>query len=307
VEPGPDRLLFRVYPIISEEKNLKCIGIEVVKQTQTYFAVRHYGRSSAKPTSYYFPIRIDASTRLLDFQSFVYNIFGDWLRGLSALSKVEIAREYRLPEERKFDLSRLKMRIDDFKSIKEIGEPETEKIIFDEIRNRLPDLPIDEYEPWNDDLKKTIFELTDLLRREFVMGDEERRKMIIDMLNIIVHRADKEIREKIKYDFLEILENLYEDPNVKRSSDLIKVLQALHSYEPSYIMKMMEDSIESWPREDFESRYNDIDIDRYISKDVNRLKELRIYILKSLACATKAQDIEKVERLKKLYDRIRSR
>ena len=307
VEPGPDRLLFRVYPIISEEKNKKCIGIEVVKRPQTYFAIRHSGRSSTKPTSYYFPIRIGASTRLLDFQSFVHNIFGDWLRGLSALSKVEIARQYRLQEERKFDLSGLRMRIDEFKSIKEMSESEIEKIIFDEIRNRLPDLPIDEYEPWSDDLKKTIFELTDLLRKEFAMGDEERRKRIVSMLNIIVHRADTETREKIKHDFLEILENLYENPNVKKSSDLIKVLQALHDYESSYIMKMIKDAIESWTKEDFDSRYNDIEIDRYISEDVNRLKELRSYILRSLAYASKAQDTEKVERLKKLYDRIRSR
>ena len=57
-----------------------------------------------------------------------------------------------------------------------------------------------------------------MLRKEFAMGDEERRKRIVSMLNIIVHRADTETREKIKHDFLEILENLYEDLDMKNLS-----------------------------------------------------------------------------------------
>lgn len=300
----PDGLPFRVYPIVSTEKNLKCVAIEVGESRGRYFAVRYSGRSSKKKPSYYFPLRIGDSNRLVDFHGFVRNIFSNWVMGLSAVSEREIFPSYTLTEERKFDLEKFKMRLNELKSI---DEPETERIIRDELRNSLTDLPYNHVERWSDDIKKTVLELTDLLAKEFRPDNEDLRKRIVDMLYVIAYRADKETLEKIKNDFLDIFERLYADPEVKKSSDLIKLLQVLHYYEPEYIKEMMKDAIEQWSKKDFDSRYRDIEIDRYLWKDVNRLRELRSYILKSLASARKAQDTEKVERLEKLYDIIRSR
>ena len=300
----PDGLPFKVYPIVSTEKGLKCIGIEVGESRGRYFAVRYSGRSSKKEPSYYFPLRIGDSTRLLDFHSFVRSVFSNWVMGLSAVSEKEIFPSYTLTEERKFDLEKFKMRLDELKSI---DEPETEKIIFDELRNSLTDLPYDHVEKWTDDLRKTLVELTDLLLKEFKTDNEDLRKKVMDMLWIITHRADKETLEKIKHDFLGIFEKLYADPKVKKSSYLIKLLQALHYYEPEYIKKMIEDAVEHWSKEDFDSRYRDIEIDKYLWKDFSLLKELRSFILKSLANARNIQDAEKVERLEKLYAIVRSR
>jgi hypothetical protein len=303
----PDGLPFRVYPIISTEKNLRCVAIEVGEPRGRYFAVRYSGRSSKKEPSYYFPLRLGDSNRLVDFHSFVRNVFSNWVMGLSAVSEREIFPSYTLTEEREFDVEKFKMRLDELKSIKGIEEPETERIIRDELRNSLTDLPYDHVKRWTDDLRGTILELTNLLLKEFKTGNEELRKRIMDMLCIIAYRADKETLEKIRHDFLEIFERLYVDPEVKKSSDLIKLLQVLHCYEPDYIKKMIKDAIEQWSKEDFDSRYRDIEIDRYLWKDVNRLMELRSYILKSLATARKSKDMEKIERLEKLYDVIRSR
>ena len=303
----PDGLPFRVYPIISTEKNLKCVAIEVGESRGRYFAVRYSGRSSKKEPSYYFPLRIGESNRLIDFHSFVRNIFSNWVIGLSAVSEREIFPSYTFTEERKFDLERFKMRLDELKSLKDIDEPETERTIRDELRDSLTDLPYNHVEQWTDDLRKAVRELTDLLLKEVKAGNEDLRRRIIDMLYIISHRADKETLEKIKHDFLDMFERLYADPEVKKSSDLIRLLQILHYYEPEYIKKMIKDAIEQWSKEDFDSRYRDIEIDRYLWKDVNRLTELRSHIIKSLATARKVQDMEKVERLEKLYDIIRSR
>ena len=199
------------------------------------------------------------------------------------------------------------MRLDELKKIKSIDESKTERIIRDELRDSLPGLPYNHVEQWTDNLRKAVFELIDLLLKEFKTCNENLREKNMDMLCIIVHRADKETLEKIKHDFLDILERLYDDPKVEKSSDLIKLLQALHSYEPDYIKKMIDDAIEHWSTNVFENRYRDIEIDRYVWKDVNRLRELRLYILESLASARKKQDMIKVERLEKLYNIIRSR
>jgi len=303
----PDGLPFAVYPILSTQKNLKCIGIEVYESRGRYFAVRHFGRSSKKEPSYYFPLRIGSSTRLVDFHSFVRSIFSNWVMGLSSISKSEIFPTYVFKEERKFDIERFKMRLNELRSIKSLGDPETEKIIRVELRNSLTDLPYNHIEQWTEDLRKSILELMNLLSSELKADNEDLRERSMDMLSIIVNRADKTTIEKIKSDFLDTLDRLYQNPKVKKSSDLIKLLQALHYDEPDYIKKMIEDAIEKWSKEDFDTRYHDIEMDKYLWKDVNRLRELRSYILKSLANARKTQNNEKVERLEKLYEIIRSR
>jgi hypothetical protein len=50
------------------EKNLKCVAIEVGESRGRYFAVKYSGRSSKKEPSYYFPLRIGESNRLIDFR-----------------------------------------------------------------------------------------------------------------------------------------------------------------------------------------------------------------------------------------------
>jgi len=302
----PDGLPFRVYPIVSAEKNLKCIGIEIDEPRGRYFAAKHSGRSSKKEQSYYFPLRIGSSTRLVDFYSFVRSIFSNWAMGLSTISKTEILPISTFTEERRFDMGQFRMRLDELKSIKSLGDPETERIIRAELRNSLTDLPYDHAEQWTNDLRETISELTDLLLAELKEDNEDLRKGIMDMLSIITNRADKATLEKIRHDFLETLERLYQSPEVKKSSDLIELLQALHYDEPDYVKKMIEDAIERWSKEDFDSRYHDIEIDKYLRKDAGRLKELRLYILKSLALARKTQNMEKTERLEKLYQMLRS-
>lgn len=303
----PDDLPCRVYPIKSTEKNLKCIGIEVDEPKERYFAIRYWSRRSKKDTSYYLPLRFSESSRFLDFQSFLQKIISKLATGLAAASKEMTFSESTFIEEREFDLGKFKMRIDELKDIKRIGESKTETIIRTELLDSLPNLPQNDLEPWTSSLRNYVLELTDLLLEEFKTADKNLQKTILKMLFHIAYRADKETRERIKFNFLDILEKLYDDAKAEKSSELIKLLQILHSHQPGYIKKMIEDAIERWSKIEFDNRYNEIDVDIYLGKNNKRLREIRSFVFRSLAIAEKAQDMEKVDRLKKLYARIRSK
>jgi len=303
----PDNLPFKVYPIISTEKNLKCVVIEVEESKERYFAIRYWTRRSKKDTSYYLPLRFSESSRFLDFQSFFRNIISNLATGLSVGSKELPFSGYTFTEGREFDLGKFKLRIAELKEIKHIGDPKTESMIRTELRDSLPNLPQNDLEPWTNNLRNATLELVDLLTKEFKTANEPLEKIILRMLNHIAYRADETTLERIKHNFLDKLERVYTDPKAKKSSDLIRLLQILHYNQPDYIKKMIKDAIERWSETEFGNIYNDIDVDKYLGKDDKRLKELRSFILKRQAIAGKSKDMQKVARLEKLYVWIRSK
>jgi len=303
----PDNLPFKVYPIISTEKNLKCVVIEVDESKERYFAIRYWTRRSKKDTSYYLPLRFSESSRFLDFQSFFRNIISNLATGLSVGSKELPFSNYTFTEGREFDLGKFKLRIAELKEIKHIGDPKTESMIRTELRDSLPNLPQNDLEPWTNNLRNATLELVDLLLKEFKAANEPLGKIILRMLSHITYRADETTLEKIKHNFLDTLEKVYADPKVEKSSDIIKLLQTLHYNQPDYIKRMIEHAIERWSKKEFDNIYNDIDIDKYLGKDDKRLEELRLFILKRLATVRKNKDMQKVTRLEKLYVRIRSK
>ena len=303
----PDNLPFKVYPIRSTENNLKCVVIEVDESKERYFAIRYWTRRSKKDTSYYLPLRFSESSRFLDFQSFFRKIISTLATGLSVGSKKLPFSGYTFIEEREFNLVKFKLRIAELKEIKKIGDPKTESMIRTELLDSLPNLPQNDLEPWTSNLRNTTLELIDLLVKEFKTTNEPVERNNLRMLNHIAYRADEITLERIKHNFLDKLERVYANPKAKKSSDLIRLLQILHYNQPDYTKKMIEDAIERWSATEFESIYNDIDIDRYLWKDNKRLEELRLFILTGLAIARKSKDMQKVARFGKVYIRIRSK
>jgi predicted HTH transcriptional regulator len=303
----PDGLPFKVYRVESTSKNLKCVGIEVSKSKERYFAVRYSGRSSRKDSSYYFPLRVGESSRLLDFHSFLRSVFSNWIIGLSTISQASPFLDSTFSETIEFDLEKFKMRIDELKSIKSIGDSETENTIRTELEDSLPYLPQNDLEPWDNSLRNATLELIDLLLEELKTGKKALQQKILKMLYHIAYRADKKTLERIRFNFLDLLEKLYGDLKTEKSSELIRLLQIMHYHQPKYIKKMIDDAIERWNKTDFDSRYDDIDLNAYLGRNNKRLKELRLFLLKSLAKARKAQNVDKMDRLQKLYSTIRSR
>lgn len=301
----PDGLPFDVYPIESTKKNLKCVVIEVQRPRGRYFALRYSSRHSTSQgkRSYYFPMRIGSSTQLLDASSFIRNIFSNWAMGLSEISKQEIFPSYTLTEEREFNLEYVKIRISE---LGDIEERKTRRMLIEELRHILINLPHDHVNSWTDNLRKPVFELLDTLRKEIEIDDRDLKKRILDMLSIIAHRADDKTLKKMEHDFLSILEEFHADPKMEKTSDLIHLLQILHYYDPDYMEKMIKESLEHWSITDFNSRYHDIEIGKYLSGHVDRITELRLYVLKKLEVARKIGNNQMEERFTKMYERIRS-
>jgi len=301
----PDGLSFEAYPIESAEKGLKCIGIEVHKLRGRHFAVRYSGRSSTKEgkLSYYFPMRIGSSSQLLDSFSFIRNIFSNWAMGLSEISKQEIFPSYTLTEKREFDPEEIRTRISE---TGDIEEKKTRRMLIEELRHILTNLPYDHIDSWTENLRKLVFELLGMLRKEIETDDRDLRKRVLDMLSIVTHHADDKTLKKMEHDFLSILEEFYTDPKMEKTSDLICLLQILHHYDPDYMERMIKDSLEHWSIADFNSRYLGIEIGRYLSGHVDRIRELRLYVLKKLEVARKTGNTQMEERFAKMYDRIRS-
>jgi len=300
----PDGLSFETYTIESAEKNLKCIGIVVHKESR-YFAVRYSGRSSRKEskTSYYFPMRIGSSTQLLDSFNFIKNIFSSWAMGLSGISKQEIFPRPTPREKREFNLEYFKMRIAE---LGEIKEENTRRMLVEELRDILTNLPFDHLNPWTESLRKPVYELTDILKKEIATNDSGLRNRILDMLQIIAKRADDKTLKEIERGFLNILEELYVDTKIGKTSDLIHLLQILHHYDPDYMKKMIKDALENWDINDFTNRHNDIEIGKYLSGHADRIKGLRLYVLNKIEIARKTQNHQMRERYETVYNRIRS-
>ena len=303
----PDGLPFRVYPIDSTARSVECIGIEVDRSEARYFAIRHSGRSSRKGSSYYFPLRVGASTRLLDFDSFLRSIVSNWAMGLTAISKTSPFSDYSFSEKSEFDLGKFNMRIKEFGNTKIISDPETASIVRTELEDSLPDLPNNDLEPWNSSLRNATLRLIDLLVKEFKANEKSQKRKILKIVLHIACRADKKTLKRIEDCFLDILEKRYHDSKEEKTSELIKLLQILHNNKAKYIKSMIEEAVEKWSKTEFDGLYNDIDLDAYLGKNRKRLAKLRGFILKSLSTAGKTQDNDKVDRLKKLYARIRSR
>jgi len=302
----PDGLSFEVQSIESTEKGLKCIRIGVGKLRGRYFAVRYAGRKSTKKDklSYYFPMRIGSSSRLLDSFSFIRNIFSNWAMGLSEISKQEIFPKFTLTEEREFDLEYFKIRISE---LGDIEEKKTRRMLIEDLRNYcLTNLPFNHIDPWTENLRKPVFELLDMLRKEIETDDRDLKNRILDMLHIVTKRTDDKTLKKIEHDFLNILEEMYADSKIRKTSDLIRLLQILHYYEPKYMETMIKDAVENWEINDFSNRFNDIEISKYLSGHVGRIKELRLYTLKKLEIARKTGNLRMQDRFEKLYNRIRS-
>jgi len=301
----PDGLSFEVYSIESTEKDLKCIGIGINKLRGRYFTVRYSGRSSKDESnlSYYFPMRIGDSTRLLDSFSFIRNIFSNWAMGLSEISKQEIFPSYLPSEGREFELDNFRIRISEFGAI---TETKTRRMLIEELRNVLTNLPYNHIVTWTDNLRKPVFKLLELLRKEIETDNRELKKRVLDMLHIVALRADNETLKKMENDFLSILEEYYENLKIEKTSDLIRLLQILNYYSPNYMEKMINDSLERWSMSDLDNRFNDIEIGRYLSGNVDRIKKLRLNILKKIESARKTGNTLMEERFIKIYNRIRS-
>ena len=299
----PDGLSFEVQSIESTKKGLKCIRIGVEKLRGVYFAVRYSGRRSTKEDklSYYFPMRIGSSSRLLDSTSFIRNIFSNWAMGLSEISKQEIFPKHPRMKEEEFNLENFKIRI---KELEEIKEEKTRRMLIGELRNILTNLPLHHMNPWSETLRKPVFELLDILKQDIANSDRDLKNRILDMLHIVTKRTDDKTLEKIKHDFLNILEEIYADSKTRKTSDLIRLLQILYHYEPKYMETMIKDALEKWNINDFNNRFNDIEIDKYLSGDVERIRELRLYTLKKLEVARKSGNLRMQERFGKLYSRI---
>jgi hypothetical protein len=299
----PDGLSFEVYPIESAEKDLKCIGI-VVHKLRRYFAVRYSGRSSKSEgkSSYYFPMRIGSSSRLLDSFSFIRNIFSDWAMGLSEISKQEIFKSFAPREERKFDLEDFRIRISELGIVE---EERTRKMLIEELRDILTNLPLNHSDAWTDDLRKPVFELLDILQKE-IQTDGDLKNRILNMLSVIAYRADDKTLKKMEHDLLGILEESYAKKSMRKTSDLIHLLQVLHNYDPDYMDKMIKDALENWDINDFANRLNDIEVGKHLSGHIDRKRELRLYVLKKIEIARKTENHQMQERFEKMYNIIRS-
>lgn len=99
-------------------------------------------------------MRIGSSSRLLDSYSFIRNIFSNWAMGLSEISKQEIFKSFAPREERKFDLEDFRIRISELGTVE---EERTRKMLIEELRDILTNLPFDHSDSWTEDLRKPVF------------------------------------------------------------------------------------------------------------------------------------------------------
>ena len=303
----PDGLNFTVYPIKSTQKNAECIVIDVKKQKGKYFAIRHFSRKSQKNTSYYLPLRIGESNRFLEFDRFLVNIIANTALGFPELSTTTDSMLV-FPNIFEFDFKKFKMLTNELGKVMKLGDFETVDLIRTELSDILPNLPDNQLEIWDDDLKNAAILLVQTLREYFETVDESLRKKIIKMLFHVAYRADKTTVKTIKDGFQEILQNIYaEEITGKKTSEQIRLLQILHNFDPKFIMSLIEDALSKWDKNGFDSLYNAIDFNKYLEKDEKRLGELRFFILKSLANARKSGNAQKVDRLKKFWALICSK
>jgi len=299
----PPDLSFNVYVIESSEKVIRCIGI-FVEPSVTKHALRHHGRSSQKH-GYHLFLRIGDSSREVDFGTFWSVAFSKLIESFLAFPE---QIQMRIPDisvtiERKFDLEEAEWYTQE---IKKKYEPSVTQRLLEEFRTKLTDLPYDNVEHWNKEIKVFISSLLDIINNQ--LDDEEKRIQALDFLRIITHRCDKETFEDIKIKFLDKLLTLYNkilhNHQLVKVHDILDLIQSLNNYEPKFFKKILIDAIYYWNDEEFASRYHDLDF--YRCTDKNAIKEVRSELLNMMSKFKQEGDMNKTERTEKFYEIIRN-
>lgn len=255
-------------------------------------ALRHYGRKSQR-LGYHLFLRIGDSSREVDFGTFWSVAFNKLIESFSTFSGriSSLTPDISVSIERKFDLDKAEWYLQE---IQKKHDPSVMQRLLEEFRVQLTDLPYAASEDWTKDIKVFTSSLFDIIQNN--LDDEEQKLQALDFLQLIAHRCDKETFEEIRIRFRDALQvfynNMLQNHQIIKAHDLLDLLQDLDIYEVKFLKKLMMDAIYYWNDEEFEARYNDLDL--YRCTDKNAIKELKSELLGMMSKFTNEGDIKKL-------------
>ena len=274
----------------------RCIVIQVDTIPGQCFGYRTKSRGYEN-TAYYFPIRLNGSTRYMDWNNFFPKAFNKYLSSLATISALKIEEEgepirgIRGPS---FNAEKTNEFIDLLNN-PDIDSIETRSKILENLRNLLPSIIGYDLEDID---KSTTNRIIDFIKNE--IKNKNSLTICLDMLSILSSIRDDEIKDRLKGYFLGDIEKIYNDLTTEQKSDVLRVLQDLNEYNPKYMKKLILEAINDWNDTDFERLSDKIDI--YEIKDHVSTIRSELYALRSKA--EKNGEEEKKKRIDAFIDRI---
>ena len=282
-----------------EVKNTKkrCIVIQVDTISGQCFGYRTDSRAYEN-TAYHFPIRLNGSTRYMDWSNFFPKAFNKYLSSFSAISALKIEEEGEpsrfISGPSSFNAEGANEYIDLLNN-PDIDSIETRSKILENLWNLLPSIIVYDLEDID---KSTTNRIIDFIKNE--IKNKNSLTICLDMLSILSSIRDDEIKDRLNGYFLGDIEKKYNDLTTEQKSDALRVLQDLNEYNPKYMKKLILEAINDWNDTDFERLSNEIAI--YAIKDHVSTIRGELYALRSKA--EKNGEEEKKKRIDAFIDRI---
>jgi hypothetical protein len=294
----PPDLRFSVYPVESRD-GLRCICI-YMPRSGTKYALRYFGRESKKAPSYFLLLRLGDSSGEVDFSTFFSIALNNLLEGLSSLPSQIRTSEIPTFQEpgTKFDLEGLGWYLNE---LKKSLEPSVKQKLVDEFQNRLTDLPRNYSTAWTTEIKTFASSLLDFIKSH--VEDEQFRDKMFLFLDVISDRCDEDTLNKTRELFLSKLDDLYENPGIKKNSHLLSLMQGLRNYDPKFMKKLLMDALDNWNKDEFDRLYTNIELHRLADK--KEVMKLRSDLIDIVSESKKMSNQERSERATKFYELIR--
>jgi hypothetical protein len=288
----PPTLVTDVYSIQSLDKP-KLIGIESHHEAGRYFSKRFHGRSTTKPTTYTFLLRVNGDTVIVDFSTFISIVQG---KGLVSFLGKETE-----PPELPLSIRGYESSYEDFNRrlgyYEKLAGTRTKEKVFQQIKSSVISLPVNSVQ--NDDLfKKIVQRILDIYQKENKV--QETRDRWLSVIETISQKCDSDTLSIINKIIYKDLSQLFSQ-NKSETIEIIMLIQRLNAYNESFMLQLVDCAVNHWTDQEFELLKDRIDLHSVNIGTSTFLSKLCEYLITNLDAAD--SDIKKYNRLEYFYDK----
>lgn len=148
-----------------------------------------------------------------------------------------------------------------------IDAKETRAKILVDIRDFLTELP---YGKWSSDTRNVVNQLLEAITHE--MQNEHSRTKCLDILSLIVSRADQRTKSRIREMFYKELERSYERGDKTERGHCLAIMQELESYGLAFMSRVLDQAMNVDSDQEFEEVFGKIRLYRMSKADLIELQ-----------------------------------
>lgn len=184
-----------------------------------------------------------------------------------------------------------------FKALEEVTQPKTKAALLTEFQPKLHNLCYN-FE-WSNELKDRIAKVLEHIPKK--LSNDPNIDWYLQYLGMIINRHGEHTISMIKEKFLDELENSYNDPKYETNSKILSVLQKLHEYSESYLMKLIDDAVYKWSDKRFDVLGNNIEFWELKNKNSEAYERVLRHLRREMDDAERSKNEKTYSRFKELY------